>query len=66
MEELTRSEANKIWENLTIADNFIFQKVMRKSASASGSSRKSFASRSERSCSRKQKKGSTSAATAKA
>ena len=30
MEEMTRSEANKIWENLTIADNFIFQKVMRK------------------------------------
>ena len=30
MEKMTRSEANKIWENLTIADNFIFQKVMRK------------------------------------
>ena len=30
MEEMTRSEVNKIWENLTIADNFIFQKVMRK------------------------------------
>lgn len=30
MEEMTRSEANKIWENLTIANNFIFQKVMRK------------------------------------
>ena len=30
MEEMTRSEASKIWENLTIADNFIFQKVMRK------------------------------------
>ena len=30
MEEMTRREADKIWENLTIADNFIFQKVMRK------------------------------------
>ena len=30
MEEMTRNEVNKIWENLTIADNFIFQKVMRK------------------------------------
>ena len=30
MDEMSRSEAGKIWENLTIADNFIFQKVMRK------------------------------------
>ena len=30
MDEMSRSEASKIWENLTIADNFIFQKVMRK------------------------------------
>ena len=30
MAEMTRREADKIWEKLTIADNFIFQKVMRK------------------------------------
>ncbi len=28
--EKTMPDVNKIWENLTIADNFIFQKVMRK------------------------------------
>ena len=30
MEKKTIPDVNKVWENLTIADNFIFQKVMRK------------------------------------
>lgn len=30
MSKKDRADALKAWENLTIADNFIFQKVMRK------------------------------------